>query len=342
LPPNINESLASFTVRDGKILFGLAAVKGTGQKAVDAILRARTDGPFADLEDVIARVDLTQVNKRVFENMIRSGAFDFSKVSRREMNERLEELLKVYSAQKDVDPNQMNLFGMESARPTVPRRPTALPEWPVNQKLTFEREALGFYISGHPLEKFRWDLKRLGALSTTDVKTKRVKEVRVGGVITALKLKNTKKGDRYASFALEDWLGTIDSLVWPDTYRKIQHLIVPDEPVMVSGRADVTDERCVLIIDKMESLIQLRDRSATQGFLMLNARDDIDTRMPAVQSIFQKYTGSCPVKVRLQLDDGEVSIVLRDSTNTPVCVGPSEALCEEVEQLFGRPVLTFM
>jgi DNA polymerase-3 subunit alpha len=342
LPPNINESSASFTVRSGKILFGLEAVKGTGQKAVEAIVRAREDGPFKDLEDLISRVDLNSVNKRVFENMVKSGAFDFSKVSRREMSDRLEDLLKVYASRKDVDPNQMNLFGAVAPKPVVARRAVTIPEWPVNQKLSFEREALGFYISGHPLEKFKWDLKRLGALSTADVKTKKAKEVRVGGVITALKLKNTKKGDRYASFALEDWLGTIDSLVWPDTYRKIQHLIVPDEPVMVTGRADVTEERCVLVIDKMESLIQLRDRSATQGFLMLTANDDIEQRMPAVQSIFRKYTGSCPVKVRLQLDDGEVSIVLRDSGNSPVCVGPSEALCEEVEQLFGRPVLTFM
>ncbi len=342
LPPNLNESLASFTVRQGKILFGLEAVKGTGQKAVEAIVRAREDGPFKDLEDLISRVDLNGVNKRVFENMIKSGGFDFSKVSRREMSERLEELLKVYASRKDVDPNQMNLFGATSPKPVVARRAVTIPEWPVNQKLSFEREALGFYISGHPLEKFKWDLKRLGALSTADVKVKKAKEVRVGGVITALKLKNTKKGDRYASFALEDWLGTIDSLVWPDTYRKIQHLIVPDEPVMVSGRADVTEERCVLVIDKMESLIQLRDRSATQGFLMLTANDEIEQRMPAVQTIFRKYTGSCPVKVRLQLDDGEVSIVLRDSANSPICVGPSEALCEEVEQLFGRPVLTFM
>ena len=342
LPPNMNESSASFTVRQGKILFGLEAVKGTGQKAVEAITRAREDGPFKDLEDLISRVELNSVNKRVFENMIKSGGFDFSKVSRREMSERLEELLKVYGSRKDVDPNQMNLFGTATPKPVVARRAVTIPEWPVNQKLSFEREALGFYISGHPLEKFKWDLKRLGALSTADVKVKKAKEVRVGGVITALKLKNTKKGDRYASFALEDWLGTIDSLVWPDTYRKIQHLIVPDEPVMVSGRADVTEERCVLVIDKMESLIQLRDRSATQGFLMLTANDDIEQRMPAVQTIFRKYTGSCPVKVRLQLDDGEVSIVLRDSANSPVCVGPSEALCEEVEQLFGRPVLTFM
>jgi DNA polymerase-3 subunit alpha len=341
LPPNINESSASFTVRQGKILFGLEAVKGTGQKAVEAIVRAREAGAFKDLEDLISRVDLNGVNKRVFENMIKSGAFDFSKVSRREMSDRLEEFLKVYASRKDVDPNQMDLFGAATPRPVAARRGGAIPEWPVNQKLSFEREALGFYISGHPLEKFKWDLKRLGALSTADVKTKKAKEVRVGGVITALKLKNTKKGDRYASFALEDWLGTIDSLVWPDTYRKIQHLIVPDEPVLVSGRADVTEERCVLMIDKMESLIQLRDRSATQGFLMLTANDDIEQRMPAVQTIFRKYTGSCPVKVRLQLDDGEVSIVLRDSGNSPVCVGPSEALCEEVEQLFGRPVLTF-
>ena len=341
LPPDINESSASFTVRQGKILFGLEAVKGTGQKAVEAIVRAREEGPFKDLEDLISRVDLTNVNKRVFENMIKSGAFDFSKVSRREMSERLEDLLKVYASRKDVDPNQMSLFGSAPTKPVVARRAVTIPEWPVNQKLSFEREALGFYISGHPLEKFKWDLKRLGALSTVDVKVKKAKEVRVGGVITALKLKNTKKGDRYASFALEDWAGTIDSLVWPDTYRKIQALIVPDEPVMVTGRADVTEERCVLVIDKMESLIQLRDRSATQGFLMLTGRDDLEQRMPAVQSIFRKYTGSCPVKVRLQLDDGEVSIVLRDSANTPVCVGPSEALCEEVEQLFGRPVLTF-
>ncbi len=342
LPPNVNESLASFSVRDGNILFGLAAVKGTGHKAVEAILHARRDGPFTNLEDMLSRVDLTQVNKRVLENLIHSGGFDFSKVPRRDMSERLEELLKVYATQKNVDPNQMSLFGAAVTKPTPMRRRAAIPEWPVNQKLAFERNALGFYISGHPLEKFRWDLKRLGALSTADVKTKGIKEVRVGGVITSLKLKNTKKGDRYASFALEDWAGTIDSIVWPDTYKQIQALIVADDPVIVSGRADVTPERCSLIIDKMESLIALRDRNATQGFLLLNGQDNFEVKLPSVQTIFQRHTGTCPVKVRLKLETGEVSIVLRDAGNTPVCVLPSEALCEEVEQLFGRPVLTFM
>jgi len=342
LPPDVNRSSAGFTVEGSQILFGLEAVKGTGQKAVEAILAARESGPFTDLEDLIARVDLHNVNKRVFENLVCSGGLDFSKVPRREMFERIEELLRIFASQKNADPNQMSLFGGTASRPVVPKRPFTLPEWPVNQKLAYEREALGFYISGHPLEKFRGDLKRLGAKSTADVKAGRVKEVRVGGVVTALKLKNTKKGDRYATFALEDWLGTIDSIVWPDTYRQVQNLLVADDPVLISGRADVSAERCALIVEKIESLIALRDRSATQGFLLLTASDDIDTRLPRVQSLFQRHTGTCPVKVRLQLDEGEVSIVLRDSANSPVCVVPSETLCEEVEQIFGRPVLSFV
>jgi DNA polymerase-3 subunit alpha len=342
LPPQINESIAGFSVREAKILFGLEAVKGTGQKAVEAIVAARNDGPFIDLEDFISRVDLHAVNKRVFENLVKSGGLDFTKVSRREMFDRLEELLKIFGSSKNVDPNQMSLFGAAASKPVVPKRAFSVPEWPINQKLAFEREALGFYISGHPLEKFRADLKRLGAVSTADVKggAKR-SEVRVGGVITALKLKNTKKGDRYATFSLEDWLGTIESIVWPDTYQKIQHLIVADDPVIVSGRADVSEERCALIVDKMESLIAMRDRNATAGCLMLTAADNIETKLPTVQGIFQRHTGTCPIRVRLQLDHGEVSVTLRDGSNSPVCVIPSEALCEEVEQVFGRPVLSF-
>jgi DNA polymerase-3 subunit alpha len=342
MPPNLNESLSSFAVRQGNVLFGLAAVKGTGEKAVEAILKVRKDGPFKDLEDLLGRIDLSQVNKRVIENMIRSGALDYSGASRRDMCERLEDLLKVFASQKNVDPNQMSLFGAATAKPTLPRRGAPMPEWPVNQKLAYEREALGFYISGHPLEKFRWDLRRLGAVSTADVKARGIKEVRIGGVITALKLKNTKKGDRYASFVLEDWLGTIDSLVWPDTYRQVHSLIAADEPVLITGRAEVTPERCSLVVDTMESLIKLRDRNATQGFLLLNTRDNFESKLPKVQSIFEKHTGTCPIKVRLKLESEEVSIMLRDGSNTPVCVLPSESLCEEIEQVFGRPVLTFM
>lgn len=347
LPPAVNESGAGFTVREGKIRYGLEAVKGIGEKAVESILQARDKaGPFSNLEDFVSRVDLHAVNRRVMESLVKCGAFDSSGVSRREMYERLDEVLKTeQSAQRDRDSNQISLFGAAGgdAPRTPQRRSLNLPEWPVNKKLAFEREALGFYISGHPVEKFRGEVQRLGAMTTATLKSSgRQSNVKVGGVITALKLKNTKRGERYATFILEDWLGTVESIVWPDVYRNIAHMIAADDPVLVSGKLDVSDERCTLIVDKMESLISLRDRSATQGLLVLKESDSLDNRLDRLLSLLNKHSGPCPVKVKIDVSGAEVSMMLRDQREAPVCVVPSELLCDEVEQLFGRPVLTFL
>lgn len=342
LPPDINYSSAGFSVREGKIRFGLEAVRGTGEKAVEGIVTSRQDkGLYKDLEDLVERIDTRVANKRVMENLIKSGALDFSKVSRREMFERLDEVLKFAGSGKVADPNQIGLFGANSKINEIPRKRLNQSEWPVNQKLAFEREALGFYISGHPLEKFRNDLKRLGAIPTSSLKNFKRSEVRVGGVITALKLKNTKKGDRYATFSLEDWIGTIEAIVWPDTYREVASVIAADDPVLVTGKADVSDERANLIVEKIESLIAMRDKNATQGFLLLAEEDDIANHMPRLQGVFQKHPGTCPLKVKLMLKTGEVSLVLRDGVNAPVCVMPSESLCDEVEQIVGRPAMAF-
>ncbi len=347
LPPDVNTSLNGFSVRAGKIRYGLEAVKGIGEKAVLAIIDARTaGGAFKDVDDFCERVDLHSVNRRVLESLVKCGAFDFSNAPRRVMFERLEESVRLGQAvQKDKDTNQISLFGSGGGAPAVARSRSRMegPEWPVNQRLAFEREALGFYISGHPLEKFSSDLKRLSALSTQEFKSRQSgSTVRVAGVVTALRLRNTKKGDRYASFVLEDSLGTIETLAWPDVYRKISHLIVADDPVIVTGRADITEERAVLIVDDMNSLISMRDKSATQGMLLLKEEDDFEGRLDKLVTVFKRYSGTCPVKVRLEVSGAEVSIPLRDRAQSPVCVLPSEKLCDEVEQLFGRPVLSFM
>ena len=345
LPPDVNESTAGFSARKQDIRYGLEAVKGVGEKVVQSIIAVREEtGPFKDFEDFISRVDIKQLNKRVLENFIKSGAFDFGGQSRREMFESMEDSLKLaQSRQKDRDSNQISLFGAIEAATPAPRREKAkLPEWPVNQRLSFEREALGFYISGHPLEKFQHDLKRWGARTTEDVKSSgKQSNVRLAGVVTALKLKNTKKGDRYASFILEDWLGTLEALIWPDTYKNVMHVLAAEDPVLVSGKLDVSEERCTLIIDKMESLLSMRDRSATQGLISLVEKDNIAQHLDQLLDIFKRHSGPCPVKVKLNTDDAEVFLVLRDKKEAPVCVVPSEHLCEAVEQVFGRPVLSF-
>lgn len=346
LPPDVNASLPGFSVKDGKVRYGLEAVKGIGEKAVEAVVSEREkNGPYKDIEDFCSRVDLRSVNRRVIENFIKCGAFDYTGAPRSGMIERVEEVMRAgQQIQDDRSSSQISLFGSVGGVPQeIARRPHTVPEWPVNQRLAFEREALGFYISGHPLEKFRNELKKLGAITTADVKARgKSGEVRVGGVVTALKLKNTKKGDRYATFTLEDWLGTIETIVWPDTYRKIAAVISADEPIIVSARADITEERCTLIVDKMESMLALRDRNATHGVLLLKEHDKLEERLARLMGVLSKHAGSCPVRVKLEVEGAEVNIQLKDNNQAAVRVVPSEALCEEVEQLFGRPVLSFV
>ncbi|RIL11899.1 MAG: DNA polymerase III subunit alpha, partial [Proteobacteria bacterium] len=344
LPPNVNESIAGFSAKGGKIRYGLEAVKGIGEKAVQSIIAAREKGEaFESLDDFVARVDAQAVNRRVLESLVKSGAFDFSGASRREMFEHIDDALRIAQAlNKEKNTNQISLFSVADEKPLSTKRAGSKPEWPVNQKLAYEREALGFYISGHPLEKFVADLKRMGALTTSDLKSRsRNSEVRVGGVITALKLRNTKKGDRYASFILEDSFSTVETLVWPDVYRQATTILVADDPVLISGRLDIGEERCTLIANKIESLIALRDRNATQGLIQLSESDNFESNLDQLLSLLRKYGGNCPVKVKVRISDSEISLALKDRKQSPVCVAPSEHLCDEVEQLFGRPVLSF-
>ncbi|MBX7137021.1 MAG: DNA polymerase III subunit alpha [Oligoflexia bacterium] len=345
LPPDVNKSSSGFSVVDGCVRFGLSAIKGIGDKAVQAIEEQRNaGGPFKDLTDLVTRVDMRVVNKRVVESLIKCGALDSSGDSRRGMLESLEETMRIAaSEQRDRDTNQISLFGGSGGtQPAFQRRAVKVPEWPINKKLMYEREALGFYISGHPLEKYQRVLKTMGTVSTSEVKAKvRSSQVLMAGVVTALKLKNTKKGDRYASFALEDTSGAIDALVWPDVYKQCAHILTTEEPVLVKARPDVTDERSVIIVEAMQSLIEVRDRKATQGLLTFE-NVELQSRADNLMSIFSKHTGTCPVKVRMMSEGKEIWITLKDRKDAPVMVVPSEALCEEVEQLFGRPVLSFV
>ena len=345
LPPDVNHSVADFSVDAKNIRYGLSAVKGVGGKAVAAIIDARKEGgSFKDLEDFVERVDLRVVNKRVLENLIKCGGFDFSNHSRRSMLERLEDVVKYgQSLQREEDKNQISLFGADSEQRGIPRRGLDTPEWPVNKKLAFEREAIGFYISGHPLEKHKAVLRRMGSLTTLEVRDKPDKsQARIGGVITSLKLKNTKKGDRYASCLFEDSYGTLDSIIWPDVYRQVAHVLIADEPVMAKGRLDVRDERVTFIVEGLESLIDLRDRNARQGVLTFREDDQFEEKLDELVGVFKRYHGTCPVKVNLHLNGQRVSIALRDSSQAAVCVQPSEELCDEIEQIFGKPVLSFI
>ena len=220
-------------------------------------------------------------------------------------------------------------------------------------KLAHEKEALGFYLSGHPLEKFKTDLARMGTMTIREISkiTAEGANVTVAGVVTFLRLKNTKKGDRYATFVLEDWLDTIEVLVWPDTYQKVQGVLSGDDPVIITGRLDIGEERSVVVANSIDSAIAIRDKNAAEA--LISIEESITTDDPAMreqqakkfhqtlQSLkkaLTEFKGECPVRLILKQPDHSESIIQLPHA---LKVAPSEALCNRIEQIFGKPVVSF-
>ena len=252
LPPDVNEGGARFTVAGDRIRFGLSAVKNVGERAVETIQETRDrTGPFESLFDFCRRVDLKAVNRRVLESLVKCGAFDSTGVYRARLMTALDDALKAgQSSQRDRESSQFGMFDLLEAPPTDPMDAyESVDEWTGGQLLAFEKETLGFYITGHPLDRFEESLKRLRVLPARQIRGQHGDngDVTMVGVVTALKLKNTKKGERYANFNLEDKTGFVDTIAWPDTYRLTADCIGRDDPIRVKGKLDVGEERVTLI-----------------------------------------------------------------------------------------------
>ncbi|MCC6953878.1 MAG: DNA polymerase III subunit alpha [Deltaproteobacteria bacterium] len=344
LPPDVNTGSVGFQVVGKTIVFGLAAMKGVGARAVEQVIEERKRrGPFKGLLDFCARVDSSIVNRRTLENFIKSGAFDGSQVTRAEMMSRLDDVIKMAERYKqEAQSNQMSLF---SARGELPSEEKAfanrrtLGEFPVNVKLAHEKEALGFYLSGHPLEKFRHELDRLGSSTIASVLNRNDgAEVRVSGVITFLRLKNTKKGDRYATFVLEDMLDTIEVIVWPDTYQKAYQVLNSEDPILIAGRLDVSDERRLIVASTIESAIALRDKTAKLAVVSVETSHCTPERFESLKKLLAEHRGEVPVKLILkEPKHSETEVMLPSELR----IAPSETLCTRIEELFGSPVMSF-
>jgi DNA polymerase-3 subunit alpha len=229
MPPDVNSSRQDFTICDEGIRFGLGAVKGLGDKAVESIIEARdATGPFRSLGDFCMRAGGAQVNRRIVEGLITSGAFDSVHGSRRQLLEAVD-ATTAWAARvlEDRAAGQMGLFGGASGSSTPEPALPEVKEWEDLQRLEREHDAVGFYISGHPLDRYVRDLDLLGVVGTQSVGNLRDQEtVTMAGVTNTVRLKNSRKGDRYATFNLEDREGAIEVIAWPDTFKKCEAAIV--------------------------------------------------------------------------------------------------------------------
>jgi DNA polymerase-3 subunit alpha len=306
LPPSVNESGWKFTVvGDGQLRFGLGAVRNVGRGAIESIIGGREEGgPYTSLTEFCERVDLRLCNKRVVDSLISAGALDQADTHRAQLSAALDQALsEAQLRQADRASGQASLFGDAKApqAATPPRMPDVVP-WTEAERLAKEKEVVGFFISGHPLERFREEAHLLGTRTTATLGTWSEHRVTAAIVVTAVKRRISKKtGAEYARLTLEDFHGTAEALVFPDTWSKLSEVIVPDAALLLTGGhspRDRGEDRAPFIVDDAQPLAGLRESGSIGVALEWRAGGGPDgDAARALNALCAAHPGPAPVFV---------------------------------------------
>ena len=361
LPPDVNASQLAFDTAPPakagglkRVRFGLGAVKGVGGAAIEAILEARDDaerGPFRGLFDFCERVDTRRVNRKTVEALVKAGAFDFVGVPRWQLLASVERALdRGARTQRDRAMGQSDLFGAFAASSAASDWETERPElytepgsdakpWTERQLLAEEKAALGFYISGHPLDRYAEDLARLATPMDALKDAGNFQEVEVVGVVTALKEWTTKNGSgRMAKITLEDLSGTLDGLCYASEYGQVEDLLKSDEPLLIKGKtrveADDESRNVILRISDVAKLSDVRAASATLVTVTVGPEALTVERAAKLAQLLEAHPGACRAYLKVR-SEGRWETVIRMGEAR---VHPADELLAAVDHLFGGRV----
>ncbi len=340
LPPDINESGKTFTVAGSGIRFGLVAVKNVGEGAIDAIVEARNQGKFGSLFEFCERVDLRKVNRRVLEGLIQCGAFDSTGARRSQLIAILDDALDHgQRVQKErIDP-QMGLFDnadQDLAALNIPPLPD-IAEWDSNQKLAFEKESLGFYISGHPLARFRDTLEKFTNADSLTIREKADGEaVRIGGLVGHVKTIQTKKKEIMGFVTLEDLNGSIEATVFSSVFAAARDLLVDDSPILIQGRIQKEENSVKLLADTVISMDKAEETWTASVHVKVDVSRAGREMLLRLKEIFSKYPGTCDVYMHLK-DPGRTETIVSLPDVCRLKVGA--ALHREINGLLGSDAL---
>jgi DNA polymerase-3 subunit alpha len=342
LPPDVNRSAADFTVAEGKICYGLSAIKGCGATASGAIAAARAaGGPYRSLFDFCERLDPGTVNRAAVESLIKAGAFDSLGAHRAQLSAAIDRAMQAgVAAATDRRSGQKTLFGGDADQPEtgVTHLPD-MPLWDERERLAGEKEVLGFYLSSHPLAEHEKTLAAYCSHTTVEAaELKNRAEVMLGGMLSAIKFahtKNPKPGSpsRYAMFDLEDTQGLIRCIVWPDQFVHYEELIKPDVILVVRGAVDKRpgSEEANLIVNEIIPLDDLPSR-CTRGVMIrvLEAEHGAE-KLEQLHEILRCYPGNCELQLMLCLADGSRVACKCDALRLAL----SSEMRSRVDQLLG-------
>ncbi len=369
LPPDINESEMRFTVTPDGVRFGLTAIKNVGEGAIDSLLGVRkAQGRITSLASLCEDLDLRLVNKRVFESLTKAGAFDsLARGSAYEGMPTLALRPRILAAvdaaceygtrlQRDRSDGQAQLFGAVETTDASANADTGmtLPEakaWTETEQLGFEKETLGLYWSGHPVDRYAEALKLFGAKTVAELaEAQPVAEIAetwgpggrkpmeadtsVGGIVAALRPLKTRKGDKMAVFTLEDAIGGVEIVVFPETYARSACLIESGTLLLVRGKLERDDETVRILATDITPLDSVRERLAREVSIHLKKPADRGL-LESLGEIFSRHRGDRKVSFEVETGEPGNRLRVRVEISSQIRVRPSPALISEVEQLVG-------
>ena len=339
-PPDVNVSDANFTPHGEAIRFGLSAVKNVGHNAIESIVSARKEiGAFKSIFQFCEKVDLRLLNKRVIESLIKSGAMDA-------MGRRSQLMAVVDTAmehaqksQRDAAMGQHGLFGVFAEEDTaqVEKPLPNIPDWDEHQRLSAEKEILGFFITGHPLEKYGEKLLDFSALTTEDLGQMKSStgrdEVLVGGILKAVRISKSKKGDLYAQGRLEDMIGSVDILCFSESFKRLSEKLKLDVPVLVKGSVRVEEgSNPKLMISDITPLEEAQPKLARSLRIKVPVETSSTGTIDALHSICAERKGEAKVLFDLERKGDFTAVMEAEGYN----VLPDRSFINRVEELCGR------
>jgi DNA polymerase-3 subunit alpha len=320
------------------IRFGLAAIKGVGEVAVQAILKAREEGgKFTSLSEMCERVDGRTVNRKILEALIKSGACDCFGETRATSFAQIDRTLaRAASIISDRQRGQSSLFGsLEEKTPPMPESVSNLPEWPQHELLAHEKELLGFYVTGHPLTPYAPILEKYALANTATLAQLPHRSVtRIGGLIAAVQRGISKKnGKPYSMVTLEDLEGSVQVLCMNENYDKYRELLVPNKAILVIGEVNTGDEKPKIFPLEIMSLEDAPGKFTRQVHLRLHTAHLTAEQLQSVYDLVASSPGKCPLLLCFMRPTGEVIFV---ETHERFFVSPSAELQQAADSLFGE------
>jgi DNA polymerase-3 subunit alpha len=380
LAPDINQSQLNFSVEtreDGSrpVRFGLTAIKGLGEGAINAILAARDalGGRIRSLHALCEILDLRIANKRVFEALVKSGACDslIANAGGADGPSRGTARAKLFAAidgacehgsrvQRNKDLGQVDLFGGGDEAGTPVSSAIPLPNvvpWTEIEQLNFEKESLGLYWTGHPIDRYASDLREYGARTTADLVPKKddedeaapppdqdrrpgaahdAGEISIGGIVSGLRPLKTRKGDRMCVAMVDDATGSIEVVVFPEAFKQHGHLVDNGRMVLVKGKFERDDETARIIASEIVPIEAVRERLAKSVAIRLSTPPHGRATFEKLWDVFAQHKGDRPVAFDIELKQSDRRLRVTVDVNAQIRVRPSESLVLEVEKICGQ------